>query len=118
MYSDDSSGSDVPELVPRDGDSISVPTNSGVNQDHGMNRFQATNSDDSSGSDVPEDNGNSVTTNTDDSSGSDVPELGPRGGFQKHDLDYIPDLFLPTNSGVGSSDIPELVPRWLRVSET
>ena len=91
MNSDDSSGSNVPELGPRGGfqkhdlrciPDLFLPTDSGVNQDHLMNRIQ-------------EDIGNSETTNTDYSSRSNVPELIPRSTFQKHDLNYIPDLMFP-----------------------
>ena len=136
MNSDDSSGSNVPEWAPRGGflkhdlhyiPDLFLPTNSGIKEDHGMNRFQ-------------EDIGNSEITNTDDLSSSDVPELVPRSAFQKHDLHYIPDLifppipiyfFLPINQHQGmhrfqedngnsemtnrddssSSNVPELVPR-------
>ena len=91
MNSDDSSGSNVPEWGPRGGfqnhdlhciPDLFLPTDSGVNQDHGMIRIQ-------------EDIGNSETTNTDYSSRSDVPELFPPSAFQKHDLHYIPDLIFP-----------------------
>ena len=112
--SDDSRGSDVPEVVPRVGDSFSVfehddcvdsspddvseslPAleaefdssllighNSRVNQERTTNRFQK---------DDPEYIADS-THNSDDSCGSDVPELVPRGGFQEHDLFYIPFFF-------------------------
>ena len=92
-----------------------LPTNSGVNQDQGVNRFQddngnsvRSNNDDSIGSDVDPEYVADSTHNSDDSCGSDVPELVPRGGFQEHDNGN--SVTSNTDDSIGSN-VPELVPR-------